>query len=419
MAGKATKNRIYLGVFVLLFSLSPCFAQVKTKDIMIGSSYSFAPKNIEGAIEVSVHLPKDYDVASGKYPVLYLLDIEQDFIFGSAVADFLSGNDRIPGLIVVDIFLGKASGPPPALIVFLENELFPFVDKNYRVEPCRVLYGHSARSFAALYVFLNKPDLFYGYICAGLGLTSPPWTTAIDLVMLSETKISEMKSLKKSLYFVLGNEQPFFPGVRKFMDILTARAPKDLDWNYENMPDDDHFSNKLKTLYHGLEFVFKGWSLPVEIAKAGPEAIQSHYKGLSDRLGFLTGIPRGAVYRAVMNWLAYQNQVDLALAVVKGLKEKYSFDCGVKEGDFIFGAGSAMNSSKFEDAIKIYSYICNENPESPAGFNGLGEVYEKMSKPEQALVNYDKAVRLAQAKNDPSLKKYQGNLDRVKKSSKK
>jgi len=419
MADKKIKSQIFSGAFILFFSLSPCFRQVKTKDITIGSSYSFAPKNIEGAIDVSVHLPKDYDAASGKYPVLYLLDIEQDFVFGSAVADFLSDNDRIPGLIVVDVFLGKASGPPPALIVFLENELFPFVEKNYRVEPCRVLYGHSARSFATLYVLLNRPDLFYGYICAGLGLTSPPWTTAIDLVKLSEAKISEMKSLKKSLFFVLGNEQPFFPGVRKFMDILSAKAPKDLDWNYEQMPDDDHFSNKLKSLYHGLEFVFKGWPLPVEIAKAGPEAIQSHYERLSDRLGFPTGIPRGAIYRAVMNWLAYQNQVDLALAVVKGLKEKYSFDCGVREGDFIFGANNAVNSSEFDDAIKIYTYVCNEHPESPAGFNGLGEVYEKMGKPEQALANYEKAVWLAQAKNDPSLKKYQGSLDRVKKSVKK
>jgi len=419
MAGKTIKRGMLFGSFALIFSLALCFAQVETKDIVMGSSFSFSPKNIEGTIEVSVHLPIGYEASTEKYPVLYLLDIDRDFIFGSAVADFLADNDRIPGMIVISVWLAKASGPPPALIVFLENGLFSFVEKNYRVEACRVLYGHSARSFAALFILLNRPDLFYGYICAGLGLTSPPWTTAIDLVKLSDTKISQMKSLKKSLYFVLGNEKPFFPGVQKFMDILAAKAPKDLDWHYENMPDDDHFSNKLKTLYQGLEFVFKGWYPPVEIAKAGPEAIKSHYDQLSDRLGFQTGIPQKAVYRAVMNWLAYQNHVDLALAVVKGLKEKYSYDVGAKEGDFIFGANSAVNGSNFNDATKIYTYVCNEYPESPAGFNGLGEVYEKIGKPEQALANYEKAIRTAQTKNDPSLKKYQGNLERAKKSIKK
>jgi predicted alpha/beta superfamily hydrolase len=416
---KDDQNRIYAGAFIFLFLFSPCFAQVKTKDIVIGESYSFNPKNIEGTIEVSVHLPAGYEASADKYPVLYLLDIDQDFIFGSAVADFLADNDRIPGIVVLSVFLGKASGPPPALILFLENELFPFVEKSYRVQPCRVLYGHSARSFATLYVLLNRPDLFYGYICAGFGLTSPPWTTAIDLVKLTDTKLSQIKTLKKSLYFGLGNEQPFFPGVRKFMDILMAKAPKDLEWHYEYMPDDDHFSNKLKMLYNGLEFVFKGWPLAVDVAKAGLETVKSHYDQFFDRLGFQTGIPRKPIYRAVMNWLAYQNQVDVALALVQGLKEKYSFDCGVKEGDFIFGAGSAVNSSKFDDAIKIYAYLCNEHPESPAGFNGLGEVYEKMGKSEQALPNYEKAVRLAQANNDPSLKKYQGNLERVRKSMKK
>jgi len=419
MARRMVENRLFISLFVMLFLMSPCFAQVKTQDIVIGTSYSFSAKNIEGAIDVNIHLPADYDASGEKYPVLYLLDVDQDFVFGSAVSDFLSRNFRIPGLIVVGVFLGKVSGVPPALIAFLENELFPFIEKNYRVQPCRTLYGHSARSFAALYVLLNRPDLFYGYICAGFGLTSPPWITGIDLVELSETKLSEMKTLKKSLYFVLGNEQPFYPGVRKFMNILSAKAPKDLDWDYENMPDDDHFSNRLKTLYHGLEFVFRGWYPSAEIAKAGPEAMKSHYDWLSDRLGFQTGFPRSAIYRAVMNWLAYQNQVDVALTIVKGLKEKYSFDCGVGENDLIFGARSALNGSKFDDAAKIYSFSCAENPTSPAGFGGLGEVYEKTGKLEQALLNCEKAVQLAKAKDDPSLKKYQDDYERIKTSVKK
>lgn len=168
MSGKTIKNRIYSGAFILLFSLSPCFAQVKTKDIVIGTSYSFAAKDIEGTIEVSVHLPPGYEASGEIYPVLYLLDIEQDFIFGSGVADFLAGNERTPEMIVIGVFLGKASGPPPALIAFLENELFPFVEKNYRVQPCRILYGHSARSFATLYVLLNRPDSFLWLYLRGL-----------------------------------------------------------------------------------------------------------------------------------------------------------------------------------------------------------------------------------------------------------
>jgi len=127
---------------------------------------------------------------------------------------------------VVSIFLGNVSGAPPQLIAFLENEVFPFIEANYRIQPCRVLYGHSARSFVALFVLLNRPDLFYGYIGAGLGLTSPPWTTAIDLVKLSEAKLAEIKTLKKSFFFVLGNEQPFNPASRNLWKSSRQKPPR-------------------------------------------------------------------------------------------------------------------------------------------------------------------------------------------------
>ena len=406
---------LFVPFFLIVFWARPGFSQDKTGDVVIGSTYSFAPKNIEGRIDIRIHRPADYETSGEKYPVLYLLDVENDFVFGSAVADFLAANDKIPSLIVVSLFLGNASGAPPQLIVFLENEVFPFIEKGTRVQPCRVLYGHSARSLATLFVLLNRPDLFYGYIGAGLGLTSPPWTTAIDLIKVSEAKLAEMKTLKKSFFFVLGNEQPFYPGIQKFVDILRTKAPQDLDWKYENMPDDDHFSNKLKTLYGGLEHVFRGWPLPLEAAKEGPEAVKAHYHRLTERLGYETGLPRKPIYRAAMNWLAYQNQVDIALSLVRGLKEKYGFDSGIGEGDLIFGASSAVNSSKFDDALKIYTFLCQENPESPAGFNGLGDVYEKTGRTDLALASYEKAVKLAEAKNDPALKKYKDNLERVKK----
>ena len=386
--------------FMALAALS--FSQEKTGDIIVGSTYSFTPKNIQGRIDVSLHFPKDYEKSGAKYPVLYLLDVEKDFVFGSAVADFLAANERIPGLVVVGVFLGNAMGAPPQLIAFFENELFPFVEKNARIEPCRVLYGHSARSFATLFVLLNRPDLFYGYIGAGLGLTSPPWTTAIDLVKLADMRLSGMKSLKKSFYFVLGNEQPFLPAVGKFVEILKAKAPEDFDWKYENMPGDDHFSNKLKTLYFGLEHVFRGWRLPLETAEAGPEAIKAHYDRLSERLGYTIGLPAGPIHRAVMDWLAYENEVETALSVIKSLKEKFASDASVEAGDLRMGAFFAMNSGQLDEAIKIYSFLCREYAESAQNLNGLGEVYEKAGQPDQARASYEKAVALALVKNDPN-----------------
>jgi len=415
MLGRNARGRI-LVVFLFLIALAaPGLTQDKTGDVAVGATYSLIPRNFQGQVDISIHLPEGYDKSLDRYPVLYLLDTEKDFLFGSAVANFLAENDRIPGLVVVDVFLGNATGTPPQLLTFLESQVFPFVEGETRVQPCRILYGHSARSFAALFVLLYRPDLFYGYIGAGLALTSPPWTTAIDFVKATDAKLAEMKNLKKSFYFVLGNEPPFFPGVHKFMDILKTKAPKDLDWKYDNLVDEDHFSNKLRTLYGGLEHVFKGWYLPVEVAKLGPEAVKAHYAQLSDRLGFDTGLPQSPIHRAVMNWLAYQNQTDAALTLIKGLKDKYAFDCGVSEGDLQFAARFAVNGARGDDALKIFSFMSQQIPDSPAGFGGLAELYESTGRLDLALANGQKAVELAQAKNDASLQKYQDILERLKK----
>jgi pimeloyl-ACP methyl ester carboxylesterase len=410
----------FFAFFTLLFlSAAPSPAQEKTKDVAIGTTYRFSPKNIKGTIDVSLHFPKDYDKSSDEYPVLYLLDAEDDFVFGSAVADFLAANDRIPALAVVSVFLGNVSAAPPQLIAFFESELFPFIEKSVRVQPCRILYGHSARSFAALYALLNRPDLFYGYICAGLGLTSPPWTTAIDMVKMAEAKLSEAKSLPKSFFFSLGDEQPFYPGVNTLIDILKANRPDGLDWKYEHMENDDHFSNKLKTLYGGLEHVFKGWILPTDVAEKGPEAVKTHYDRLSERLGYSIGIPKRPIYRAIMNWLVYRNRVDLGLGMIAGLKGRGGFDSGVGEGDLEFAGRSCISGSKLDDADKIYRFLCRMDPESPLGFNGLGEVCEKRGELTLAVSNFEKAVKLAESKNHPLLKRFRDNLERARAAMKK
>jgi enterochelin esterase-like enzyme len=416
---KTRVTSILAGISFLILSAPPCPAQQKTGNVLVGAVYSFTPKAVQGKIGVGVHLPEGYESSGAAYPVLYLFDIEKDFVFASAVADFLAANDRIPPLIVVDVNLADASGAPPQALAFLEGELFPFVASNFRTLPCRVLYGHSGRSFAALYVFLNRPDLFYGTICAGLALSSPPWTSAVDFVKLAEQKLqapADAETWAKSLYFALGDEKPFFPGVQKFRDVLAARAPAGLDWKYENMPEDDHTSTKLKTLYAGLEHVFRGYYPPVEAATAGRDALKAHYDRLSARLGYPLGLPRRAVHRAVMNWIAYQDKVDLALALAKSLKDEPGLGGVFEKGDLRFSGGTALNSGRVDDAVKIFSYLCAAEPSDPAGFNGLGEAYEKGGKIDLALKNYVEAVRLAQAASDPALKRYQANRDRARKA---
>jgi tetratricopeptide (TPR) repeat protein len=409
-------------LLALTFLTPPGLAQTRTGDVVIGSHYVFPSKFLKAEVPVSIHLPRGYDNGSGRYPVLYLLDFGNDFPFAAAVADFLEATSRAPGLIVTAIAVDNLSGPPQAMLDYLEKELFPHIEKTYRTYPCRLLYGHSGRSFAALFILLNRPDLFYAYICPGLGLTYPPFPGAADFVALATARLSNLNSLPKSLYFSLGDERPFLPGVNKFIEVLKAKAPKDFEWKFAHMENDDHFSTKLKTLYGGLEFAFQGLNLPLEVAERGAAAVKDHYARLGRRLGFPIDFGQPQVIQmiddAIVRMAGYENRLRLGLSLNKELKDKLGF-AGISEGSFGLIGYFVMNEKRYEDAVELYEAMAAAYPQSGTARNGLGEAHEKLGRLDQALADFEKACELGRRSNSPRLPAFQANLERVRKALKK
>jgi tetratricopeptide (TPR) repeat protein len=397
-------------------------AQTKIADVSIGSVYAFPSTFLKGDVPVSIHLPPDYDKGDGRYPVFYLLDFGNDFKFAAAVADFLYASDRTPGLIVAAVAVDNLSGPPQAALDFLEKELFPYVEKTYRTHPCRLLYGHSGRSFATLFILLNRPDLFYAYICPGLGLAYPPFPGAADFIALATARLSELTSLPKCFYFSVGDEQPFLQGITRFMEVLKANAPKDFEWRFAHMETDDHFSTKLKTLYEGLEFAFRGLNLPLDVAAKGADAVKDHYARLSQRLGFPINLsqPQTAkiVDDAIVRMAGYQNRLRLGLALNRELREKLGFP-GITEGSFGLIGYFAMNEKRYEEAVELFTAMSDAYPQSGTARNGLGEAHEKLGRLDQALADFEEACELAKASNNPRLAAFQTNLERVRRTLKK
>ena len=243
---------------ILTVGTSPALAgQSKTGDVSVGTKYVFTSAYVKGQIPVRIHLPADPGKAGTAPPVLYLLEIADDFLYASTTADFLARCGRIPGLVVVGVDVDKLSGPPQGMIDFLDKELVPFVERTAGAGPRRILFGHSGRSFAALFILLNRPDLFDGYICPGLGLTWPLEPGRMDFAALAEGRLAKLSTLPKTLVFSLGDEEKFFPGIERFIAVLKAKAPSDFRWTYLQMSGEDHESTKLKTLYQGLEFIFR------------------------------------------------------------------------------------------------------------------------------------------------------------------
>ena len=142
--------------------------------------------------EFWVSLPDHYTTNPAKSTrCCYMLD--GDFNFNSGVIGGLrhaaqlgempefiivgiNNTDRAQGLLPRGAHLrdgSKAGGRADRFLDFIREELIPHIDKNYRCEKFRVLYGTSNTGFTAVYALFRNPELADYYVAASATLRVP------------------------------------------------------------------------------------------------------------------------------------------------------------------------------------------------------------------------------------------------------
>ena len=147
---------------------------------------------------ILVRTPQGYEAGNQRYPVLYLLDGDAHIAHTSSTVEFLARNGRMSELIVVaipntdrtrdlsptHITTTGATGAPQfptsgggdKFLKFIETELMPHIEKNYRVHPYRILAGHSLGGLFVVHAMISRPDLFNAYIAVSpAGGTTRLW----------------------------------------------------------------------------------------------------------------------------------------------------------------------------------------------------------------------------------------------------
>ena len=138
------------------------------------------------ARSVLIRTPASYATGARSYPVLYLTDGDRQLPHTAATIDFLTREGRMPEVILVGItntdrtrdltpthvdqtaldgqqFRFPTSGGADKFLSFIETELIPYVEANYRTEPFRILAGHSFGGLFAMHALLSRPRLFNGH----------------------------------------------------------------------------------------------------------------------------------------------------------------------------------------------------------------------------------------------------------------
>lgn len=346
---------------------------------------------------ILVRTPAEYATNKASYPVLYMTDGDGHMGHTASTIEFLTRNGRIPEMIVVgvtntdrtrDLTPAKSTNKNAAgelqfptaggannFLKFFETELIPHIEKEYRVQPYRILAGHSFGGLFAIHAMISKPGLFNSYIAVSPSLQ---WENA-EAFKRAEEFLKNQKELKVTLYTSLGNE----PGgigenFDKFRELLGRTNIKGFEWQAERMDDEDHGSVVLRSHYSGLRKVFAGWQGPRDpesgLMVGGLKGADEHYKKLSERFGYSIPTPENLI-----NQMGYQlifaNKPDEAIAVFKANVERY--------------------------------------PASANVYDSLAEAYERGGRIDLAEPLYDKARTLGEQNNDPNTGIYKANYERV------
>ncbi len=253
--------------------------------IHIGTTFMVESKAMRSPREINIWTPPGYKDSGKTYPVLYVLDggIAQDFHHISGLAQLTAINGIYENLIVVGIKTENRLGelahtaadpryiqPEPragnshVFTKFVQDEVIPFVEKNYRTGERRAVIGESLAGLFVTEVFLKRPGMFTDYIAISPSL----WWDDKNLAKDAPTLLAAHDDNTRRLYLTMGDEGGTMQGgFDLVMAAISSASLPNLKWTYVDRRREETHSS----IYHGAAMDALKFSFGLPKVDYGPD----------------------------------------------------------------------------------------------------------------------------------------------------
>jgi predicted alpha/beta superfamily hydrolase len=283
--------KIIITFLITVVSAAVGFAQTNNPQVLENSkpfvlgvtremqSVELAEKRI-----LNIYLPEGYEKdAAAKYPVIYLLDgsADEDFIHVVGLVQFnnFSWINRVPKSIVVGIanvdrrrdFTFPTSvaeektkfpttGHSDKFIRFIEKELQPFIEKQYRINNSKMIIGQSLGGLLATEILFKNPALFDKYVIISPSL----WWDNGSLLNQNPLLLQKDFAQKTDVYIGVGKEGLTPSRTPRVMEVdanllaekLRKSANKNISVNFDYLPQEDHATITHQAVFNAFRILY-------------------------------------------------------------------------------------------------------------------------------------------------------------------
>ena len=258
-------------------------AKESTKPFVLGRIDEIQSKELNEKRILNIYLPEGYNSNDTvKYPVIYLLDgsADEDFIHVVGLVQFNSFEwvNQTPKSIVVGIAnvdrkrdftsassldefkkLVPTAGHSASFIAFLEKELQPYIEQNFKTTKEKTLIGQSLGGLLATEVLFKKPTLFNRYIIISPSL----WWDNGSLLQMEPAILQANFPQKTSIYIGVGKEGLTPTQIPRVMEVdanlladkLKAANNKQLAIFFDYLPLENHASIMHQALMNAFKWM--------------------------------------------------------------------------------------------------------------------------------------------------------------------
>lgn len=401
------KKLITILITLLIFQLA-AVTELDKQPIILGEKITIHSEILAEDRTFLINLPSNYQDSEENYPVLFQIQ-GSETLFHKATGEMrylCESLEKIPPMIVVNILFTNyrrdifpvvlprvpGTGGSDNFLKFIETELMPYLDENYRTSDYRLVFGQSNTGMFTLYSLLAKPELFESYIA------SSPSVGQGDSFMyqLTADKLQKFSSLPKTLFITHALDDPLKrivgDALPDYLRILKENVPSDLTWKYQEYETGGHCPQI--TLQHALAYIFYDWEVGDETIAEGTAAVEMQCKELKDKYG-ISPDKVSIYHRSAIDFMRSESY-DLAFEYFSELRKLrpdemlYAYQIGK------IAAITGLHINEGIENLRIYISQENENanlPKSSACWR-LGMIYETMGDLKKAKSAYQKGLLL-------------------------